>query len=293
MKKSIFSYLIGLFIAFSPSVYAWGLGDIVDGVASGVNNVVDNVNGNEEKIADTTKSKQISENSKVNMIDLNNAVTLAGVALSGLGNNISNVDKSAVGRWSLKRLKQKKYKQVKDDEFELDASIDESYLEFIEEIKGHQHYIGETSTLVVGSKFEKYDFKKQLFPIDIMSKNSSVEFSGNGTILPKANTYGAGNLLKLVFDNTNSKYANLPMEKTRAREFIKNSKDKNGRVYRNLKTKYTFIIKKVLTPTSNIESCNEKFERCKTLGDVVLTGHITKLEIIGSGNVVLHTYDYK
>ena len=219
-------------------------------------------------------------------VNLNDEKTCDKVALFGLQSTLSKVDKAAAGRWYLKLAQESKYSEVRNDEFELDGAIEEAYTALEKTVKDSEKFVGQTGVLRLGSEFEKYDFKKQSFPISLMQKNSYINFSGE-----KLAAYRRS--LVLTFDNINPKNAHLPMVKTDAKAFMK-SRKQNGYVNRKLTAKYTYTIKKVVSPTKNIESCRENFYGCDYLSDVSVVGHITKLEILDKDNKVLYTYsDYK
>ncbi|MDF1879251.1 DUF4852 domain-containing protein [Sulfurimonas sp. SAG-AH-194-C20] len=220
-------------------------------------------------------------------VNLNDEKTCDKIALFGLQNTLSKVDKAAAGRWYLLQGQQSKYRDVKNDEFELDGAIEEAYSTFEKTVQDSENYVGQTGVLRLGSSFKKYDFKKQSFPISLMEPSSYIEFAGDVFA-------GWRNSIVLTFDNINPKNTHLPMVKADAKAFMKSRKHKNGRVNRNLTAKYTYTIKKVSTPTKNIASCEENFYNCDDLSKVSVVGHITKLEILDKDEKVLHTYsDYK
>jgi hypothetical protein len=220
-------------------------------------------------------------------VNLNDNKTVDNIALAGLNGKIEKVDKSVAGRWYLYQGEYSTWKKVRNDEFELDGAIEEAYSAFIKTIKENKSLIGETGTLRLGSKFSKYDFKKQQFPISLMSKNSYVSFSGDKLA-------GYSNAVSLSFDNVNPSHAILPMVKSEAKTFIKSRKH-NGRVDRGLTARYSYVIKSIETPTKNINRCQENFRNCDyDLSDTKIVGHITKLEIIGKNEKILKTYtDFK
>lgn len=219
-------------------------------------------------------------------VNLNDEKTCDKLALFGLQSTLSKVDKAAAGRWYLKLAQSSKYSEVRNDEFELDGAIEEAYTTFEKVVKDSENFVGQSAVLRLGSKFSKYDFKKQLFPISLMQSNSYINFSGE-----KLAAYRRS--LILTFDNINPKNAYLPMIKADAKAFMKSRKN-DGYVNRKLTAKYTYTIKKVLSPTESIVSCKENFYGCDYLNKVSVVGHITKLEILDKDGKVLHTYgDYK
>ncbi len=222
-------------------------------------------------------------------VKLNDVKVVDNIGFAGLNKTISKADKSAAGRWYLRRAQYTTYKTVRDDEFELEGAVEEAYKALISKIKEeNKNFIGKTSELRLGSEFSKYDFKKQLFPISVMEKNSVVTFGGDQIIY--TGSYG----LQLSFDNVNNSHSVLPMVKTDARTFTKSRKSSNGNVNRDLTVRYSFIIKSIESSIDNLNKCNERFSRCNQIEEPKMIGHITKMEILDKDGKVLHTYsDYK
>jgi len=219
-------------------------------------------------------------------VNLNDEKTCDNVALFGLQSTLSKVDKAAAGRWYLRLAQSATYSEVRNDEFELDDAIENAYKALQKSVKESENFIGQTGELRLGSEFEKYDFKKQSFPISLMKTGSYINFSGE-----KLAAYRRS--LALTFDNVNPKNAHLPMVKADAKSFMKSRKS-HGYVDRKLTAKYTYTIKKITTPIKNINACPKDFYNCQYLSDVSVVGHITKLEILDKDDKVLHTYsDYK
>ncbi|WP_418641033.1 DUF4852 domain-containing protein [Sulfurimonas sp. ST-27] len=216
-------------------------------------------------------------------VDLNEHKTIDKIALAGLNANIAKVDKAAAGRWYLYQGETAVWKKVRNDEFELDGAIEEAYTHFLNKIKENKDIIGQTSVLRLGAQFGKYNFKKQEFPLSLMSKNSYISYYGS--------VLAYNGKTKLSFDNINPNNTILPMIKADAKQFMKARKNSRGSVDRDLTAKYSYVIKKIISSSENIEQCQENFRGCSDDINVKVIGHITKLEILGKDGKVLKTYD--
>lgn len=228
-------------------------------------------------------------------VNLNDTKTVDVIGLNGLNQLIPKFDKNAAGRAYLYTFDYKKYEEVREDEFLLDDAITESYPKFIEKIKSSESFINKKGVLRLGASFKKYDFKNESFPMDIMEKNSYITFGG-GKIVRISNLYNKP--LTLSFDNIDAKSAFLNMKKADAKNFVKNRKDKDGNVDRQLTAKYTYILKSYTSASNAVEiinNCQENFKRCnfRYLNGIKLVGHITKIEILGKDNKVLQVHDYE
>jgi|GEM_PF-4447505 len=223
-------------------------------------------------------------------VNMNDGKTVDMLGLEGIKSKLKTLDKSAAGRWYLYQAQYAKYKIVREDEFELDGAIEQAYTDLVTRVQSAETFIGKKSELRLGSEFSKYDFKKEQFPISLMSKNSYVSFGGDSLV-----TSYSREGISLSFDNVNEAYAVLPMKKVDAKVFMKSRKDSRGNVNRDLTAKYSYIIKSIHTPTDNsIEKCQVNFNNCDDLHEIKMVGHITKLEILDENGKVLHTYsNYK
>jgi len=208
-------------------------------------------------------------------VDLSKSENVDKIGLASLKENIEQVDKRFAGRWYLKNGKSSTYKSVKNDEFELEDAVNISYQELLNEIKKNQSFIGKTSSFMVMTKFDKYDFEGKFFPLEnILTNDITVPRYGKHIV------GNAGYHLKIKFDNTNAMHNRLPFLKDKAKAFLKSRKYSSGTVNRTIGLKYYYTIKTILpSSVDGINSCKENFEDCNIL-KTVLIGHINKIEII-------------
>lgn len=223
-------------------------------------------------------------------IDLTKSANVDKIGLAGLSNSTSKIDKVAGGRWYLKQAKRDKYREVRNDEFALDDAISTAYNEMIANIKSNQNIIGQSSSFVLNSKFEKYNFKDGYFPIKgALTKKTGAKFYGKRII------GNGGYHLQGIMDNTDSIHNKLSLKKEMAKKFLASRKNSRGFVNKKIDLKYYFTIQKI-EPTysvKRINSCNKYFEDCDILKGKII-GHVTKLEILdtSNNNKVLQTYNY-
>lgn len=225
----------------------------------------------------------LSLDADVNMKD---KATVGQLGLAGLKESLASVDKREAGRYYLYHGQSDKYEKVKEDEFELDGAIDEAYQELVEKVNSNQSFIGQTSVLRLSAKIGKYDFKTEKFPVNAMTKDSYISYDGNYKLVSSSSTKH----LQLSFDNIKSEDAFISMPKAEAKEFVKNSKDRNGNVNRKITAVYTYTIKSI---TSKIADCNRHDIRwCALVDNPKVIGHVTKLEFFDTKNNLLQTYTY-
>lgn len=218
-------------------------------------------------------------------VNMNDKSVVDNIGLAGLKSKFSTIDKTKAGKWYLLKTDRKHYLKVRNDEFEIDDAISSSYTKFQTKVN-KESFVGKTAVLRLGIKFSKYDFKKKLFPISAMTKDSYVSFDGGPIVTSDG--------LRISFDNINDSHSFLPMAKSDAKEFIKARKDSRGNVDKRLTLRYTYVIKSIESPVKPINTCEQRDRSCWQLDKIKLIGHITKLEILDKDNKVLHTYsDYK
>jgi hypothetical protein len=125
------------------------------------------------------------------------------------------------------------WKKYKNDEFELEDKRQET----ITMMKNKFSKFDMSEEYVINTNFstDKYDFKKQSFPINGVSESSYYQ----------ANNYSAGTFprtFRVMFSNANM-IGDLDMPKAEAKNFIKARKDRYGSIDRKVPVKLTFKIK--------------------------------------------------
>jgi len=171
-----------------------------------------------------------------------------------------------------------KYNKINDDEFELDAFMEDMTANISKKISKHRPFsgIGKTTYIRMSSSFEKYNFTKKGFPINGLSKHGSFSYGGQ---MARAKVY---------FDNINESYSFLPMQKSEAKALLKSRTSGYGNVNRELIIKYTFVIKNIESDFDYIRECYKQFNCFPEQYEII--GHLTKVEILGKNNSVLYTY---
>ncbi|MEA2016876.1 MAG: ankyrin repeat domain-containing protein [Campylobacterota bacterium] len=235
------------------------------------------------------KDAKIKNNkkSKSKIVNFRNKETVDSIGLSVLKDYISSFEKNKtnVAMWyiSSDQNEVEKYFKFKNDEFEIDSILENSYSDFIKKIQNQKTFIGKTSELRLGIKFKKYDFKNKRFPLELMTEDSSIAFEGSKITN-----------LKLSFNNINKNNIFLPMQKAKAKIFIKNRREASGYINRELIARYTYVIQKV-TPKSlkrilKYSKVRNFYWRVQHTIDVSVIGYINKLEILDKNNKILYTY---
>ena len=184
---------------------------------------------------------------------------------------LSKLDKQSVSIWYLHGRYPAKWDRVKDDEFEFEDALNEAYEQLKKESKElYDHYKKETGVLNLNAKFKKYDFSNQCFPLEVMDKNSFVDFYGHRMV----------NNAKLIFNNTNPKGYCLPMDKKTAKGFVKSRKHDNwfgDKIDRRVTARYYYKIDKIKIDEGRLNS-----NRPSSIytPNIAINGKIEKLEII-------------
>jgi len=151
---------------------------------------------------------------------------------------LDSYDPKELGLWYLKRKYHQKWDSVKNDEFEFDDTKIWAFeqlkkrLESIEPIDKKAKY-----HLYLSASFGKYDFKQKRFPIKrALTKRGYMSYWGQGEFVfasPSSN---------LMFANIDESVNYIPMEKEKAKAFVKSRKDKYGNVARDILAHYIYTI---------------------------------------------------
>jgi len=234
-----------------------------------------------------------------NEVNLNDPETVGELGYRAFSKDIDklNTMKDNVGLWYLYHTNRKEWKRVHQDEFELEDAKEKAFNKFIAKNKDNK-YINDTGSILLGSKFGKYDFKKQQFPIQGMDKRSYLTFEGSKYINHTWTKEKGVESIQLLFNNINDSYNFLPMSKSEAKEFIKSRKNSGGNVTRDLTIKYYYTLKEINNKDilSSFKYCKIQNEHgCYVLSSnntkVSVVGQVNKMEIMDNKGNILHTYD--
>lgn len=205
------------------------------------------------------------------------------------------------------------YSKFKDDEFEFNDIKNKAKTEFLSKIdEMYNKYKTKEIKIRVNTEFDKFDFEKERFKLNLPNNNSYYSFEDmryswetydqkyrfnnykysynyDTMFLP---TYS----VNLFFNNTNSNIEYLPMKKDLAKEFVKQRKDSNGDVNRNLTAVITFTSDKYKIKSEenffwNLKDCKvgEDF-KCDAISYDIIS-KIKYIEIYDKDKL-LHTINY-
>jgi len=215
-----------------------------------------------------------------------NGTNVDKLGLLGLEKKLDKLDSGEVGLWYLYHANYSKWKQVHEDEFELDDAKQTAYKAMLKEIKESKNLLKKQFEIRLNIKFKKFNFKKGGFPIEAFSKNSYLYYEGEKLI----------DILFIDFDNVVEKDNFLPMKKSDAKAFIKAHKNRYGDVDRRLLGRYTIEFKKIDSNDrkifghycSTIDKSGYESKICSKA-----KAHILKFEIVDKNGDILHAYTYK
>jgi len=146
-------------------------------------------------------------------------------------------DPDEFGQYVLEKDYRSKYQKVRNDEFELDDAKKWAFDKFKEKLNKVKPLDKNADYhLILGIKFQKYDFKNKRFPIDALTEGSYMQYGGKNDIV---SSYSRS---KLVFENATDDVNFIPMSKDEAKKFVKARKDKYGNVDRQLTAHYIYKI---------------------------------------------------
>ncbi len=147
---------------------------------------------------------------------------------------LAEYDEDALASWTLRHDYAEKNKNTHDDEFEYDEAKTWALEKFKEKISKVKKFdVNQEFKLNLSAKIGTYDFKAKSFPIEALTPNAYINFRGNGYFVRGG---------KLLFDNATADINNIPMEKAKAKIFIK-SRKRNGHIDRKLTATYIYTIK--------------------------------------------------
>ncbi len=170
-------------------------------------------------------------------LDLGNPLVLENFGANIVKDKLDTYDSVALGLWYLKNNYRSKWNRVRDDEFELDDAKNWAFeqlkkkLSKIKPIDKNAEY-----HLYLSSKFTKYDFKSQSFPVEALSGTSYMSYFGKGEFV-KSCSYS-----KLLFENADESVNFIPMKKADAKKFIQSRKNKYGKINREIVAHYVYTI---------------------------------------------------
>jgi len=215
-------------------------------------------------------------------VNFNDRSTVDDIGIAGTYPNFKLLDPDAAGVWFLRGKFPAKWDRVKNDEFELHDAIQNAYNTLKSIVKPkYDEFINKNATILLNTRFGKYNFKTNSFPLDMVTKDTYFKFYGKNLI----------DTLYVYFDNTGDKEKKLLMPPKQAKSFLQQRKDSNGWVDRTVYAKYYFRIKKIKT---NIDDINKNSPDYFYTPDVTLIGHIYKVEIIDpNSNKVIATINKK
>lgn len=186
------------------------------------------------------------------VLDSNNHINaIEELGLAGLKDTVESVDSKDAGTWYLQKARWGKFKQVRDDEFNYDAAVNESYNMLLKEIEKSQSILNETFYVDTITYFGEYDFNKEQFNVSVDNRFIFTNYAQKFVEKDRA--------LDMTFANLSRKSIFFKIDKNKAKEFINSRKDKNGKIDRQLNVRYLFKIKSVKSPVKySLQGCYKK-----------------------------------
>ncbi|MRI32501.1 DUF4852 domain-containing protein [Endozoicomonas sp. OPT23] len=135
----------------------------------------------------------------------------------------------------MRKYRHEVWSKYKNDEFDLEDKRQET-INIIKE-KVRKFDLNKEFTIYYNLKFEKYNFERELFPIN--------GFSETFYFYEKENSVGSYPSKYKVFFTNHQKLGDLPMSKDKAKKFLKSRKDRNGYVNRSIYAKIVININKL------------------------------------------------
>lgn len=170
-------------------------------------------------------------------LDLGNPLVVENFGANIVKNKLDTYDFVALGLWYLENNYRSKWNRVRDDEFELDDAKNWAFSQLKKKLaktkpidKNAEYH------LYLNSRFTKYDFKSQAFPVEALSENSYMSYSGKGEFV---NRYSKS---RLSFENADESVNFIPMKKADAKKFIKLRKNSYGSINRQIVAHYIYTI---------------------------------------------------
>lgn len=154
-----------------------------------------------------------------------------------LKDKLDMYDPDEFGLYVLQKDYRSKYQKVRNDEFELDDAKKWAFDKFKKKLEKVKPIDSDAEYhLILGVKFQKYDFKAKRFPIDALTEDSYMRYGGKDDIVSSYRNS------KLVFENAVDDINFISMSKDEAKKFIKARKDKYGNIDRQLIAHYIYKI---------------------------------------------------
>jgi len=170
-------------------------------------------------------------------LDLGNPLVVENFGANIVKEKLDTYDSEALGLWYLKNHYESKWNRVRNDEFELNDAKNWAFEELkkklskIKPINKDAEY-----NLYLSSKFTKYDFKSQSFPVEALTGNSYMTYAGKREFVSSYNDS------KLLFENADESVNFIPMKKDDAKKFIQSRKNKYGDINREIVAHYVYTI---------------------------------------------------
>jgi len=170
-------------------------------------------------------------------LNLGDTSTVENFGANIVKEKIDTYDTVALGLWYLKKSYRSKWSRVQNDEFELDDAKNWAFKQLVKKldrvtpIDKNAEY-----DLYLNVKFTKYDFKSEGFPVEALSVNSYMSYSGKDEFVTR---YADS---KLYFENIDESINFIPMKKEDAKNFVKSRKGKYGGVDRSIVAHYVYKI---------------------------------------------------
>lgn len=196
------------------------------------------------------------------------------IGLNLVGENYKKKDPELIGEWYLRKTNYSKYKRVINDEFELGDAINSAFKLFENNISPNSSYLEKEFIIKTRTKFGKYNFSNEAFPIDTIIENSYFTYYGDQIVYES----------KLFFDNASASKNILKMKKNEAKAFIKSRKNRYGDVNRNLNLKITYKIVDI--------SSNDSVKNSRSNLNIKFMGHIQKFEFSKKNGELIKTINF-
>jgi hypothetical protein len=197
-----------------------------------------------------------------------------------MGKKFDLYDPDALAEWSLETYYPDKYLKTKDDEFEFDSAKQWALKALKKRISMIQlpskRDLFHTN---LNSKFGKYDFKNERFPVKGMTKESYLNYHGTGEVVSSYNSS------RLTFENADQNRNFLYMKKDQARRFLK-KRNFNGYINREIIIRYTYTLESVKE--------NNEFKPGHSQMTLNFIGKIKSMDIVDKKkNTVLQHIDFE
>lgn len=188
----------------------------------------------------------------------------------------SSVNQRKLTTWYLCRTNYREYKKFKDNEFEFDGVLDKYSGILNNKIEEKSNfYKSKIFTVKMKTAFQKYNFEKSLFPVELLTEGGYLKLYGDRLIHHH----------KLSFINTDKSKNIMRMKKDKARKFLKEKRSKR----RLLIAKYYFTI---IDIDADINRTLEGRSMCSDPVFSKVKAEIQKVDIMDEKGRLLDTITY-